>query len=668
MWLGVDYYPEQWKASMMEEDMDNILELGCNIIRIGEFSWHRMEQREGAYDFSFFDQVIEKAKRKGLRILMGTPTAAIPAWLAKKHPEILSEFEDGTRRSFGGRHVHCLNSPVMYQYTERIVRALAEHYKGEKAIVAWQVDNEIGHEGSDLCYCPRCHRAFQEFLKEKFKGDIERLNEIYGTAFWSQEYNDFDEIPLPSATITTHNPALRLDWERFRSKAARDFIEFQVRLLREILEDGVILHDFPGGGLAKHCDYSQAAKSLDFAAYNNYPVWGGQKEPLPPHEIAFGLDYIRGLKQQNFWITEAIMGAQGHDVTGFLPRPGQAKMWSYQGVARGCSAMLYFRYRGAIKGAEQFCYGILDADNQKRRKFYEVQSFFQDIVQYEKMLETPVESQAALVYDYDSLAAFRIQRQSILLDCENEMKKLYKPFYDRNIMVDVIPKEADLSPYKVLILSQMIIMKEEFLEKIKAFAENGGIVVMTFRSSVKDEDNNLVLDSVLPVGCSEFAGLYVEETESLQDIEAFPLIGQGSYEGEKGMGGIFRDMLVPEGADVLYSYGDSFYTKYAAVTKNHWGKGEVYYLGCSLDENTLGRITSDILIRAGIPAIPSKEGVEIIRRGGGKEELWFFINHNAHQVQAGEMKLEPFQCRILKKYSDSFLFATNLSSKSENKL
>ena len=363
MWLGVDYYPEQWNPELMDADMDTIKEMGGNVIRIAEFSWHLMEKKEGQYDFSFFDKVIAKAKEKDLKVIMGTPTATIPAWLAKKYPSILSQFENGQKRTFGGRHVYCFNSQEMYTYSEKIIRALVEHYKGEKQIVAWQIDNEIGHEDSDICWCSQCQKAFWKYLEEKFDKDIDRLNDIYGTTFWSQEYNSFDEIPLPAATITTHNPALRLDWERFRSLSIVRFIDFQVRLIKEIDPEAVVMHDFPGGGLGKHVDYSQVARNLDVVAYNNYPVWGGQKEPILPYEIAFGLDYIRGLKRENFWITEAIMGAQGHDVTGFLPRPNQAKMWSYQGMAHGCTSMMYFRYRGATKGAEQFCYGVIDADN-----------------------------------------------------------------------------------------------------------------------------------------------------------------------------------------------------------------------------------------------------------------------------------------------------------------
>jgi len=647
MWLGVDYYPEQWDISMMEEDMDNILELGGTVIRIAEFSWHLMEKREGEYDFSFFDQVIKKAKEKGLKVIMGTPTATIPAWLAKKHPDILSEFEGGKKRSFGGRHVYCFNSPYLYEYSEKMIRQLISHYKDEEQIVAWQIDNEIGHEGSDICYCENCQKAFQKFLKNKFNGNIDQLNEVYGTTFWSQEYNAFDEIPIPAETITTHNPALCLDWERFRSKSIIDFMDFQAKLIKELAPKAVVMHDFPGGGLTKHVDYSQVAKSLDVVAYNNYPVWGGQKEPIPAHEIAFALDYIRGLKGENFWITEAIMGAQGHDVTGFLPRPNQAKLWSYQGMARGCNSMLYFRYRGAIKGAEQFCYGVIDADNKKRRKFYEVQSFFQDICQYQEALDTPIKAEVAILYDYDSLASFRIQRQSILLEPEAEMKKLYKIFYDANIMVDIVPSDRDISNYKIVIAPNMIITDKAFTQKAEQFVRNGGKLVLTYRFAVKDRDNNLVLGETVPVGWTSLAGIAVEETESLQEVHAFPLIGQGVCKGESGYGGIFRDMLLVQDAEILYRYEDAFYTNYAAITRKPLGKGSIYYLGCSPDESTLVHVLDLVIKEAGIEKIKSLDGVEVVQRGKGKQKVQILINHNDHEVESCGVTLAAFECKIL---------------------
>lgn len=644
MWLGVDYYPEQWDYSLVDQDMDNILELGSNVIRIGEFSWHLMEKEEGVFDFSFFDNIIHKAKQKGLKVIMGTPTATIPAWLAKKHSSILSEFENGQKRVFGGRHVYCFNSDLMYYYSEKIIKALVNHYKNEDSIIAWQIDNEFGHEGSDVCYCNQCSKSFQVFLNKKFKGDINNLNYTYGTTFWSQEYNNFSEIPTPKETITTHNPSLRLDWERFRSKSIVNFSNFQVDLIKEILPNSTIIHDFPGGGLNKHCDYSEVSNKLDIVAYNNYPVWGGQKEPIKPHEIGFSLDYIRGLKGQNFWITEAIMGAQGHDITGFLPRPNQAKMWSYQGIAHGCSSIMYFRYRGAIKGAEQYCYGVIDSDNKKRRKFREVQELFNDIINYKKELHSPILSDVAMLYNYDSLASFRIQKQSILLECQAEMEKLYKPFYDLNINIDIIPDTRDFSNYKIIILPLLTIITEEVKNKIKEFTKNGGILIMTYRTAVKDIDNNLTLGEFLPIGFNELVGASVEEIESLQDLKAFPLKNSKENSNDS-YGGIFRDMLVTSTAETIYTYNDEFYNEYSAITKNTFGSGQVYYIGCSPDEQTLSNLINNILDTTTINKIKSPDGVEVIIRDNN---IKIIINHNSFTVKFEDQELKPFEAKIIK--------------------
>ena len=542
--------------------------------------------------------------------------------------------------------MYCFNSPRMYEYSEKIIRAMVSHYRYEEQIIAWQIDNEFGHEGSDVCYCDNCKKAFQDYLGRKFDWNIDKLNHVYGTAFWSQEYNGFEEIPIPAETITTHNPALRLDWERFRSQSIVDFSEFQVKLIKEIIPHATVIHDFPGGGLSKHVDYSQIAETLDVAAYNNYPVWGGQKVPILPHEIAFGLDYIRGLKGKNFWITEAIMGAQGHDVTGFLPRPNQAKMWSYQGMARGCDSLMYFRYRGATKGAEQFCYGVIDADNKKRRKFFEVQSFFKDIRQYTAELNSHIKSDVAILYDYNSLASFRIQSQSILLDTIAEMQKLYKVFYDENIMVDIIASGKDISDYKIVVLPLMLITTPELTKRLEEFVQNGGVLIMTYRSAVKDMDNNLVLGEMLPVGFNNIAGVTVEETESLQDYNSFSIIGKDIYNGKSGYGGIFRDMLVPTTAETLYSYDDDFYRQYAAITKNNYGKGCVYYIGTTPDADTLTDIISDIIDAVKIEKTSSPDGVEIVKRGTEDNQIKIIINHNAFDTVLDDITLKPFEVKI----------------------
>lgn len=643
MYFGVDYYPEQWAPELLEDDLDRIVELGCNVIRIGEFAWHLMEPEKGKFDFSFFDSVIAAAGKRGLSVIFGTPTAAPPAWLAHAHPDILSQSESGVPRAYGGRHVACYSSEPYLERCRAIVTALAEHYRGERNIIAWQIDNELGHEGSDKCWCPRCRKKFQSFLSRKFGGDIAALNGAYGTAFWSQEYNSFEEVPLPAPTVTVHNPALRLDWERFCSENIRVFAEEQCDIIRRIIPDAFIIHDFPGGGLTKSVDYAAMSALLDKVAYNNYPVWGGQKEPLPPEEIAFGLDYIRGLKGESFWITEAIMGAQGHDITGCLPRPGQAKLWSWQAMAHGCDGLLYFRYRGAAKGAEQFCYGLLDPDNVPRRRFFEAQSFFSEVRQFESALSAPLKAEAAILYDYDSLASFRIQRQSLLLDTEREMKRLHGILCRRGVGVDIIPVSRDFSAYKLVIVPNMAVTDPEFAARLKAYVAAGGTALVTFRTAVKDRDNNIVFGKSLPVDLNDLLGLYVEETESVQEPDSIPIAGEYGT----GRAGVFRDMIVPEDAQVLWRYDDVFYRCYAAITRCDYGRGAVYYLGTVPDPSVLDTLFDEVMSRALIERLDLPKGVECVVRGEGTERVRILMNHNSYPVAAMGRELGPFAVEVV---------------------
>lgn len=650
MFLGVDYYPEHWNEDMLEEDLNNIIELGSNVIRIGEFAWYMMESEEGKFDFSYFDHVINEAKKKGLKVIFGTPTATMPAWLAKKYPDVLGEFEDNTKRVFGGRRQYCFNSKIYYKYSETIIRELANHFKDERAIVAWQIDNEFGHEGSDVCYCNECKKTFREYLRKTYNNDIDKLNEIWGTRFWSQTYNDFEEIPIPAKTITTHNPSLRMEWERFRSLSVENYAKFQVEILKEILgEDSVIIHDFSGGYFDKSFDFSKVAKHIDVVAYNNYPVWGGQKEPIPPHEIACGLDFMRGAKRQNFWITEAIMGAQGHDVIGYLPRPNQAKMWSYQAMAHGCNSLMYFRYRGATKGAEQYCYGIIDQDNRKRRKFYEVQDFFKDMKENEHIINSEIKSEVAVIYDYESMASFRIQRQSFLMDYKKEVYRLYRPFYENNINIDVIPSDVEFSDYKVLLIPTMIVFKPEVQEKIEEFVKNGGKVVFSFRTAIKDYYNNLTLGELNPSFYNELIGGFVEEVESLQECQDVKIKGINNFEGIEGTGYVFRDMLKTTTAESLFMYDDEFYNELSAITLNKYGDGEAYYIGTGVDNNIMNIIAKKILSEANIEVIESEDGIEVVKRKVNNEEYYFIMNHTALTKEFNGICLSAYESKLIKK-------------------
>jgi beta-galactosidase len=646
MYLGVDYYPEHWPKEMMEQDIQGIKGLGANIVRIGEFAWHLMEKEEGQFDFSFFDEVIEKVKKQGFKVMFGTPTATFPAWLAKKHPTILSEDENGQTRVFGGRRQYCFNSSVYREYSARITRKLIEHYKSEEAIIAWQIDNEFGHEGSDMCYCEQCHSEFQVFLKNKYK-TIDQLNETYGTIFWGQTYNDFSEIPIPKKTITTHNPSLQLDWARFRSFSVNRYAHEQTLIVKELKgSHQLVTTNVSGGFFGKWFDHAENVKLMDFVSYDNYPVWGGLTEPITPAAIAMSHDFNRGLLGKNYWIVEELMGAQGHDVIGYLPRPNQAKMWSYQAFAHGCTDLLYFRWRGMTKGAEQFCYGVVDHDNNYGRKYKEVQSVFSDIPQYDEILQSDIQSEVAALYDYDNIWSWRFQTQSSGFDFSNELLRLYTPFYKKNTNIDVIPVDRDFSQYKVLLVPALQLIDEELAERFKTFAENGGTVVFTFRTGIKDKNNNIHFKETLPGHVREMAGITIHEIESLSSTEGASIVGVGENEEKRSSCSVWRDIITPVTAEVLYRYDDPFYPE-AAITCNRYGKGIVYYIGCGAEEHIITDIASEIIENQGIGHIDSEEGVEVYIRQMGDKRFYFVMNHTAEEKTFRNVKLQPYESKVI---------------------
>ena len=586
-YLGVDYYPEQWGMELVDEDLDNIVELGANLIRIGDFAWDRFEPQEGRYEFAFFDEVIEKAKKHGLKVMMCVPTATMPAWLYEKHPEIMNVDDRGYAQPYGARRGYCYNSEIYIEKATALAKALAEHYRDEEAIVAWQVDNEIGHEGSDVCYCENCRKKFIAYLERKY-GNIDELNARWGTSFWTQTYSSFKQIPLPKPAFTAQNPSLRLEYARFRSESAESFIKALVDAVKKYDQRHPVTHDFEGGIINKMFSPFEIAKHLDFVSYNNYPVWGGQKEPLSPSDLAFSLDFARGFKGGTFWVTESIMGQQGHNDIGYAPKPDEAKKWALDSLKRGVESLIFFRYRGFIKGAEQFCFGILDADNEKRRKYYETMAFFKEAK--EKPIVDP-HNDVCMIYDFDSKSSMAIQRQSNTFSYEKECQKLYRQLFERGIGCDIIPSDRDFSKYRLVILPYMVIMSDEFKKRLKDYVREGGKVLLTPRSAWKDSDNNLVFGKRLPVDLEDLTGCIIEEHECLLDDQHSSCCLNGIY----GKGYVFEEMLKLTGGKALVEWQDNPFGDYAAAVVNTYGKGRSYYLGSSFDEEILSLLFDEIL-------------------------------------------------------------------------
>lgn len=636
MYLGVDYYPEQWDAEFLEQDLARMVSAGINYIRIAEFAWHLMEPNEGDFQFDYFHLVLNRAKHYGLKVMLGTPTATLPAWLAKKYPEVLSVDEFGIKRHFGGRRQACLNSPVYREKSAIISTKMAQAYANHPAVVAWQIDNELGHETSDWCYCEHCEREFQTYLQDQF-ASIDDLNYRLGTVFWSQTYNSFAEIELPRPTIPAKNPGLMLYFYRFRAATITSFTREQAEILRKIIPASQqITHNYPGDYYNKAQNFTDISEQLDVVALNNYPVWGGLEQPVEYGKIAMKLDQTRGfLPGKNFWITEQLIGAQAHTIMGYLPRPGQARLWSWQAMLHGCNNLIYFRWRTATKGAEQFCYGVLDQDNQDGPRYHEMQQVFNEARKYQNEINQPITAQVALIYNPDNIYAWKIQPQSTALDIHHEHFRLYQGFIRHNVAIDVIDIRQSIDNYKIILLPAPLLLTKEQINHLHDFIAKGGIVISTFRAAIKDQDNAVYFNQNNP--WLSHAGVKAYYIESLG------INNQITIQDELGtqyQAGVWRDMLetINDQAKIIYRYSDEF-AAYGAVSETIIGSGKLIHIATAVEDKDfwLG-LAAQTLDQQGIPAIITPDGVEIIRRGATN----FILNHNSQTVKFNDLELKPY--------------------------
>ncbi|MGD6816466.1 beta-galactosidase [Metabacillus sp. 113a] len=628
MYIGVDYYPEQWPESRWPEDVRLMKELGVNVVRLAEFGWQLMEPEEGRYDFSLYDRAIKLLTDHGIKIVLGTPTATPPAWLIHKHPEILPVDENGVQISFGARRHYTVNSPVFHEFTLKIVTEMAKHFGPHPDVIGWQTDNEYGHEKSDRSYGEADRHAFQTWLKEKY-GTLGELNREWGTVFWSQTYTDWSQIPVPRKVYQEHNPSLLLDFDRFCADAYTRYNRLQTECLRAHIRSGqFITHNFVYTDQA--INQWDMAEDLDYVAYDNYPVWGGLAEPISPAAIAHQHDLCRGTKNgKGYWVMEELSGAQGWSKIGYLPRPGHIKLWTYQAISRGAEAIVYFRWRAAQFGTEEFCHGILDHDGLPKRKYYEVKEVIDSLKKHgDDWIASRIEAQAAVYYDPENAWAWNIQPQSSAFSHRRELLRHYTPAHNLNVATDAVNSRSSLEGYKAVFVPIYFLEDPVFTEKLKQYAENGGTVVFSYRSGVK-KPNNFVTGKTLPGELSDMTGIRINEYESLQTGQGNKVKGSaGPLEGMESSATVWCDLIDPVSAEVLAVYEDCFYEGTAAVTRNHFGKGTVYYIGTALEDSMLTALYKDIFRHAGTETIETAEGVEVVRRGS-------FLSVMNHSAEAG---------------------------------
>lgn len=655
MIFGVDYYPEQWTEKDWDEDITIIKNLGVSSVRIGEFMWSLIEPQEGKFDFSFLDVILDKLLQANLSVVLGTPTASIPPWLYTNYPEAVQTSIDGIERIVGTRRQGCFSSKEFWKASERIVTTMAKRYGNHPAIIGWQVDNEPGHEGSDLSYSRSSLKRYRKWLKSKYKS-IQNLNYTWGNVFWGSVFNNFEEVPLPSRHVASNfNPSMIQDFYQFSSDMLIQYIDMQVGIIKQYTKNQYLFTNLYPSPFLSVVDMKRLVQKLDFVAWDNYPVWGNQKEPYPHPFISFCLEYSRGLKNQNFIVAEQFAGMQGHEIVGYLPAPGQIGLWMMQSIAHGAKELYFFRYRTARFGQEQLCYGILDHGKEITSRYKEIKVSIQKIQEYvDDFVNEEVTASVAIIYDIDNVRNLKHQPISeglkyspvhfAKVGYDLEMVNWYAALNVLNINTHVISSNSiELHKYKILILPLYIVITREFIEKLEAFVKNGGILILGYRAGMKD-NNGWMIDKVPPGPFASMSGVQISRFEAVGNDMVklkFGLL--------RGKCSKICEIVEPISAKVIARYNDKkkHYSGEAAITMNQYQKGLVYYVGTSLTPKTFIIFYNKVLKKAGIKTHFKGKSIERIFRKGKLRDYEIILNHSSSNKWVGFKRLKPFEFRIL---------------------
>ena len=626
MLYGGDYNPEQWDEAVWEEDMRMFRLAGIDCVTLNVFSWAALQSDEVTYHFERLDKIMELVRKNNLKVVMATSTAAHPAWMAKKYPEVLRTEFNGMKRKFGSRHNSCPNSPVYQKYSVALARKLAERYGTYDNIVTWHISNEYGGE----CYCENCEKAFRVWLKEKY-GSIEALNKAWNTSFWGHTFYDWDEIVVPNlqsehfAQNRTTFQGISLDYRRFNSDSILHNYLGEYEAVKAVTPHIPVTTNLMG--FYKALDYQKWAGYMDVVSWDNYP------DPTdPPALVAMRHDLMRGLKQgAPFMLMEQTPSVTNWQSYNLLKRPGDMRLISYQAVAHGADTVMFFQMRRSIGACEKFHGAVIDhVGTENTRVFREVSQLGEELKQLgDTTLDSRTPSKAAMLVDWDNWWALEYSAgPSCDLKYMDELANYYTALYDNNISVDIISAQDPLDDYKVVIAPVMYMTKPGADEKIRKFVSEGGTFVTTFLSGLVDE-HDLVITGGYPGKLRDILGIWVEETDALPSY----MKNSFSWNGKDYDCGLICDIMHMENAQALACYDKDFYEGTPVLSKNEFGTGHAYYVATRAGQDFYADFLKKVLEEQGVePVFKPCKGVEITLRRKEETNFLFFLNHNPQET------------------------------------
>lgn len=616
--FGGDYNPEQWPASVRLEDLELMQEAGVNFLSVGIFSWALLEPAEGKYDFGWLDDVMDNLAGIGVKVALATATAAPPAWLVRKHPEILPVAADGTVLGPGSRRHYTPSSAVYRRYAAGITRTIAGRYKDHPALALWHVDNELGCHVSEF-YGEEDAAAFRAWLERRY-GTIQALNASWGTAFWSQNYGSFDEILPPAVAPSTLNPGQQLDFQRFNSWVLMDYYRELVAVLREVTLDIPCTTNLMASSATKSMDYFDWAKDLDVIANDHYLV---AADPERHIELAFSADLTRGIAGGDPWI----LMEHSTSAVNWQPRnqpkmPGEMLRNSLAHVARGADAVMFFQWRQSFAGSEKFHSAMVPHAGRDTRVWREVVGLGDALKRLAPVRGSRVESRVAIVFDYEAWWASEIDsKPSIDVRYLDLLRAFHRALVLRGISVDMVHPSGSLEGYDLVLVCTLYAASDDDAANIAAAAAAGATVLVSYFSGIVDRQDHVRLGGY-PGAFRELLGVRVEEFH--------PLLAESRLKLSDGtVSSIWSEDVHLAGAEAVQTFAEYPLEGVPSLTRRAVGSGAAWYLATFPDQDGIESLVDRLLAESGVaPLAAADPGVELVRRHSSDGQRFLFaINH-----------------------------------------
>ncbi len=628
MLYGGDYNPEQWPREVWQQDMELFEKAHLNSATVNVFSWARIQPSEETYDFSELDDIVDTLTKSGKQIVLATATAALPAWMVKRYPQVARVDYEGRRHKFGQRHNACPNSPMYQHFVAELTARLAQRYGKNENVVCWHINNEYGGES----HCENCEKAFRVWLRKKYS-TIAALNRAWNLAFWGHTIYEWDEVVLPNAlsegisrpdgeepgSERTAFAGMSIDYRRFMSDSLLNNFRLERDTIRQYDQDTIITTNLMG--TYKGLDYFRWAKEMDIVSWDNYPSYD-----TPWSLTAMRHDLMRGLKGAPFMLMEQTPSQQNWQPYNSLKKPGQMRAQSWQTVAHGADTVQFFQLRRSVGGCEKFHGAVIaHAGSDQTRVFREVAQLGEELERIgDTIIGSRTEAKAAIIFDWDNYWALEYTSgPNQDLKYVDQILRYYEYFYRKNISVDLIPVDGDFSSYDLVVAPVLYMVKEGMQEELESFVAAGGVFVTGFMSGIVNESDNVHLGGY-PGPLRALAGIWAEEIDALAPEQSNVVL---FHDGTSSPCAMLCDLIHLEGAEAVAHYGQDFYAGMPALTRNHFGKGEVYYIGTVLAEEGLKQALDLACKEARIASVLEEETeLEVTRRISEQTAIYFVIN------------------------------------------